>query len=754
MNVYRVSVNALVAFTARTGDLDLRFTPAPSAIEGILGHQIIRQRRRANYVSEIRLTGHYPGLAVSGRADGYDPDTNTLEEIKTHRSDLSRIPENQRAVHWAQAKIYGWLLCQSRGLSSLNISVVYFHILRGEESAEPVCFSANQLQSFFNRHCEQFLGWAEQETAHRERRNTSLQAMPFPHETYRTGQRELANNVFLAVRGEHPLLAQATTGIGKTLGTIFPQLKAMGDCAIDRLFFLTAKTPGRQLALDAIETLRKACYDLQLRVLEHVAREKACVYPDHACHGESCPLAAGFYDRLPAARTEAVTQRWLSHEALRAIADRHSVCPYYLSQEMAKWSDVFIGDCNYYFDMSALMYAYTVINEWRVTLLVDEAHNLVDRARGMYTAALDSRALIEAREVAPRSLRKSFDHCWEVWHRCYRDQVEPYRIHEAIPVELLKSLQRFVSVITDHLSEKPAGNDGLLMRFYFDAMLFIRLAESLGDHSLFDVTVDDPTDPTTETTLTIRNILPASFLANRFRAAVSTTLFSATLSPVDYFSDMLGLPETTQFLQVAAPFKPAQLQVLIDTAISTRYDDRPRSIDPICQRMAKHFSNRPGNYLAFFSSYAYLQQVLDAFRQRYPHIVTVEQSAGMSEQERAQFLARFTEHSNQIGFCVLGGAFGEGIDLPGERLVGAFITTLGLPAKTPVNEEIMRRMQQRFGRGYDYAYFYPGLQKVIQAAGRVIRTETDTGIVVFLDDRYARREAINMMPRWWAISGS
>ena len=751
MSTYRVSVNSLVAFTARAGDLDLRFTPAPSAIEGIAGHQIIRQRRRANYESEVRLSGHYPGLEVSGRADGYDPDTNTLEEIKTHRSDLSRIPENQRAVHWAQAKLYGWMLCQARGLNTINIAVVYFNILSGEETSAPVCYSAKELQRFFNLHSEKFLSWAEQETAHRARRNTSLEAMPFPHASYRTGQRDLAEKVFLAVRGEQALLAQATTGIGKTLATIFPQLKAMSECKIDRLFFLTAKTPGRQLALDAIETLRRACYDLQLRVLEHVARDKACVYPDRACHGESCPLAAGFYDRLPVARAEAVSQRWLSHETIKAIASRHGVCPYYLSQELAKWSDVFIGDCNYYFDMSALMYAYTVINEWRITVLVDEAHNLVDRARGMYTAALESRALVEAREVAPRSLRKSFDRCWEIWHRCYRDQVEPYRIHEVIPEDLLKSLQRLVSQMTDHLSEKPAGNDGLLMRFYFEAMLFIRLAESLGDHSLFDVTVDDLTDPTTDTTLTIRNILPAPFLANRFRAAVSTTLFSATLSPVDYFKDMLGLPETTQFLEVAAPFKPEQLRVLIDTAISTRYDDRPRSVVPVCQRMAQQFSARPGNYLAFFSSYAFLQQVLDTFRQQYPEIATLEQHSGMSEQERAGFLARFTEQSNQIGFCVLGGAFGEGIDLPGQRLVGAFITTLGLPAKTPVNEEIMRRMQLRFGRGYDYAYFYPGLQKVIQAAGRVIRTESDTGVVMLLDDRYARSEAIRMMPGWWTM---
>ncbi len=749
MIAYRISVNALVAFTARAGDLDLRFTPAPSALEGIAGHMIIRQRRRANYESEVRLSGSYPGLDVTGRADGYDPDKHLLEEVKTHRSDLSRIPGNQRAVHLAQAKLYGWMLCQARGLDQINIAVVYFNVMTGEESAEPESFSAAQLQRFFNQHCERFLVWAEQETRHRERRNRALDALQFPHAGYRTGQYELAAAVFRAARHEQVLLAQATTGIGKTLGTLFPQLKAMGALDTDRIFFLTAKTPGRQLALDALDTLRKSCFDLRLRVLEHVARDKACVYPDRACHGDSCPLAAGFYDRLPAARADAADTRWLSHETLRAVAEKHAVCPYYLSQEMAKWSDVFVGDCNYYFDMSALMYAYTVMHEWRVTLLVDEAHNLVDRARGMYTSSLSSQALRDAGQAAPRALRAVFERCRDIWHRSYRDQTVSYRIHDGIPEDLLKALQRLVSQITDHLSERPAASDPALMGFYFEAMLFIRLAEALGDHSLFDVTVDDPSDPLTGTTLTIRNILPAPFLENRFRTAVSTTLFSATLSPVAYFKDMLGLPVDARFLDVAAPFSAAQLKVLIDTRLSTRYDDRPLSIGPICQRIAEQFRQRPGNYLVFFSSYAYLEQVHEAFRQTHPGITTCAQSSGMPEAARAAFLNAFTEHSAQVGFCVLGGAFGEGIDLPGKRLVGAFITTLGLPARSPVNEEIMRRMQVRFGRGYDYAYFYPGLQKVIQAAGRVIRTEADTGIVMLLDDRYARAEALAMMPAWW-----
>lgn len=750
---YHVSVRSLVEFTARRGDLDLRFTPAPTPEEGVLGHQIIAKRRPVHYESEVRLSGSYPGLDVSGRADGYDPIDNCVEEVKTYRSTLERIPENQRFVHIAQAKIYAWLLCQSRGLTDITVAVVYYHIITGEEDSQPETFTCEVLERFFNQHCEAFLCWAEAETAHRKRRNISLQALDFPHKNYRIGQKTLANEVYRAARDQRVLLAQATTGIGKTLATLFPQLRAMGEYNTDRVFFLTAKTPGRQLALDALHTLRRNSYDLQLRVLEYVARDKACLHKDKVCHGESCPLAKGFYDRLPAAREAAANQRWLNHDAIQTLASEHTICPYYLSQEMAKWSDVFVGDYNYYFDMSALMFALTIINEWRVTLLVDEAHNLVDRARSMYTASLDSAALVAARQAAPSKLGRHFQRVSDEWHRAFRDQTDSYKRYDMLPSDLLKALQRLVSELTDLLSEKPNGLPAELMTYYFNALLFLRLSESFGDHSLFDVVVADPTNTLTASALTLRNILPAKFLENRFNSAVSATLFSATLSPTAYFQDLLGLPESTQAIDVTSPFTSDQLTVRIAHDISTRFLDRPQSIAPICDCIARQFSQQPGNYLAFFSSYRYLDAVLHELKQRHPELPLRAQQSGMNEAERQSFLDSFTEDSQQIGFCVLGGAFGEGIDLPGKRLIGAFITTLGLPARNDINQEIERRMDARFGRGFDYAYYYPGLQKVVQAAGRVIRTEHDSGVIYLLDERYARPQALALLPSWWAISG-
>ncbi|HDZ57387.1 MAG TPA: ATP-dependent DNA helicase [Pseudomonas xinjiangensis] len=746
---YRVAVRALCEFTAKEGDLDLRFTPAPTAQEGMAGHKTVAARRGEHYLCEMPLAGSYAGLTVSGRADGYDPQLNLLEEIKTHRGDVTRIPQNHRLLHWAQAKMYGWLLCQQEGLDEIDLAIVYFNVVSQKETTFRERFGAQALRDFFELHCSRFLQWAEQEQDHRLARNQSLTVLQFPHPTFRKGQRQLAESVYRAARDGQTLMAQATTGIGKTLATLFPQLKAFPGQQLDRLFFLTAKTPGRRLALDALATLHSQQSAMPLRVLEHVARDKACEHPDKACHGESCPLAKGFYDRLAAARKAALERRWLDQQAVRQVALEHQVCPYYLSQELCRWADVVVCDYNYYFDMAALLFGLTVLNDWRVTLLVDEAHNLIERARGMYTAELDQARFNDLRKVAPAGLKSALERVGRHWNQLHRDQEVDYQVYPAIADLFIMALQKAVSAITDHLTDQPAGNEGALLRFYLDAMLFCRLAEAYGPHSLFDITRHPGAGKRTLSSLCLRNIVPAPFLSPRFAAAHSATLFSATLSPQHYYADLLGLPKQAQWMDVESPFEANQLDVRIVGNLSTRYQHRVSSLQPICDLLAEQFRAKPGNYLAFFSSYAYLQQVLDHFNAAYPTIPSWTQSRSMNETDRQQFLDRFTGASQGIGFAVLGGAFGEGIDLPGDRLIGAFIATLGLPQINPINEEIKTRMQTMFGDGYDYTYLFPGIQKVVQAAGRVIRSTEDRGVVYLLDDRFGQQAVRSLLPAWW-----
>jgi DNA excision repair protein ERCC-2 len=755
-----VAVRALCDFAARTGDLDLRFNPSPSGSEGVAGHGEVTTRRGPGYQREVPLSLVWNGLRVQGRADGWDAGTRRLEEIKTHRGDPQRIAPNQRALHRAQAMVYGHILCTQLALEGLDIAIVYFNIDTQRETPWQQWHTAAELREHFETLCTRYRAWALAERDHRAARDAHLRALSFPFAHWRGGQRELAEAVYRTHSAGRVLMAQAPTGIGKTLATLFAALKAApaNDKApgLDKLFYLTARTTGRQLALDALQRLGKdgAGGVAPLRVLERVAREKACEHPDKACHGESCPLARGFHDRLPAAREAAARVRWLDQGALREQALAHGICPYHLGQEMLRWCDVAVGDVNHFFDHGAAWHALTETNDWRVSLLVDEAHNLIERARALHSATLEPAAFQALRHTAPAALKKPLDKLQRRWSGLAKTQTQDHAVLAEPPAEFIATLQDLCADIGDHLAEHPGDAvDGPLMRWWFDALHFTRVAQSYGDHSFADLT-REAHSRSHHPMLAIRNVVPGPLLQPRWAVVRGVTLFSATLAPMDYVADLLGLPEDTLRLDVPSPFDPARLAVRVAPHISTRYADRQASLEALVQVIAGQYRSEPGNYLAFFSSFDYLLQTLDRLGQRAPDIPVWAQSRGMSEAERSAFLQRFTEQGQGIGFAVLGGAFGEGIDLPGRRLIGAFIATLGLPQLNPVNEQMRARLQARFGRGYDYAYRFPGLQKVVQAAGRVIRSEQDHGTVWLLDDRYARADVRRLLPAGWRIDAA
>ena len=546
---YSVAVRALCEFTAKVGDLDLRFTPSPSAQEGIIGHRTVASRRSAHYQNEVALEGEYQQLKVRGRADGYDPDSNRLEEVKTYRGDLDAQPANHRQLHWAQVKVYGWLMCHKLGLQEIDLALVYFDIVGEGETLLNQRFQAADLELFFNQQCALFLGWARQEMQHREARNDAAQALAFPHAQFRTGQRALAESVYKAVSTGRCLMAQAPTGIGKTDGKIFPLLKALAPQQLDKVFFLTAKTPGRKLVLDAAHVLYTSSPDLPLRVLELVARDKACEHLDKACHGDSCPLAKGFYDRLPAARVAASKVRLLDQRNLREVALAHDVCPYYLSQEMARWADLVVADYNYYFDFGAMLFGLAQLNQWRAAVLVDEAHNLVERARSMYSASLDQYSLKTLRDSAPEPLKKPLQRLNREWNAVHKDQVAPYQAYASKPDKLLQALSLCTSAMGDYFNDHPEALSGDLQTFYFEALQFAKVAELFNEHFIFDIS-QRQFGKRSASTLCLRNVVPAEFIRPRLTAARSSVLFSATLSPRHYYADLLGLPADTAWVDV------------------------------------------------------------------------------------------------------------------------------------------------------------------------------------------------------------
>jgi len=794
--LYTVSVRNLCAFAARSGDLDLRFTPSPTAQQGRQGHQLVARRRAPHHESEVSLSGQYGGLMVRGRADGFDPRSHTLEEVKTYRGALDNVSTQQQAMHWAQLKVYGWLMCRSRGLPALTLSLVFFDIVEQTESPQQQRLEADVLRQFFETLCEPFLAWARDQVAHRARRDAALVQREFPQLPFRAGQRDLAVAVYKACVTAQPLLAQAPTGIGKTIATVYAALRAMPERGSDKLFFLTAKTPGRQVALDALQRMRQPARQgaavLPLRVIELVARDKACEYRDKACHGASCPLARGFYDRLPAARQAAAHAQWLDQRALRSVALAHGVCPYYLGHEMVRWSDVVVGDYNYYFDRSAMLHALTVENNWRVGLLVDEAHNLVPRGCAMYSADLDHAQTLAVRAQAPGELRGRIDALLDQWQLLQQQHDAPaqersdWAVLDEPPETWLRTLHKLNQALGEHVSGNTPDGDDALVPFYFRTLAMATLADAFGEHSLCEYECMAPASPGNGRSpghrasgspvhagevalaqrslagagfdapdvsgrIRLRNVVPGHFLAARWHGADAVVLFSATLQPADYYRTLLGLPDSTRYVDLPSPFRAEQLAVRV-VPVSTRRDVRTRSLDRLVETMARQYQHRPGNYLAFFSSFDYLELACARLRERHPDVAVWAQARQMDEAARRHFLDRFGHDSTGIGFAVLGGVFGEGIDLPGARLIGAFIATLGLPQFDPVNEAICARLDERFGQGYEYTYIYPGLQKVVQAAGRVIRTETDTGCVVLLDARYNEPRYRALLPSWWQIA--
>ena len=773
---YTVAVRSLCAFVAKAGDLDLRFTPSPTAQQGREGHALVARRRGPGYEAEVSLAGDHKELHVRGRADGFDPQRCVLEEVKTFRGEVASIAPNHQALSWAQLKVYGALMCRARSLPRITLSLVYLDVVTQVEHPLYEECSASELEAFFGTLCEHFLVWARQELAHRNARDAALQNLEFPQKPFRSGQRGLAAGVYRACLQSHTLLVQAPTGIGKTIGTVFPALRAMPLRGTDKLFFLTAKTPGRQVALEALHKVVQSDRQFPLRVVELVAKDKTCEHKDKACHGQSCPLAQGFYDRLPVAREAAAQERWLDQAALRSVAREHRVCPYYLSHEMLRWADVVVGDYNYYFDRSAMLYALTVESAWRVSVLVDEAHNLYGRACAMYSAQLTHAQAVAVRPEVPAVLRPRVDELLNQWQvalaeSARRDPAQPWALLPEVPEAWSRALQRFNSAVSEYLIDRPTEAHGALLPFYFSTLSFAGLAELFGEHSLCEldvaaqgvealnfappqelqITLSDATfavDASNAGSLTLRNIVPAPHLAARMLAADSMVLFSATLNPADYYIHLLGLPEATTLLDVPSPFKPEQLQVSV-LPVSTHRAARAQTLDAMVDAMAARFQQHSGNYIAFFSSFEYLEMACARLQSRWPGIPAWPQARQMDEASRQAWLDQFQASGQGIGFAVLGGIFGEGIDLPGKRLIGAFIATLGLPQFDEVNQAIAQRMEARFGRGYDYTYLYPGLQKVVQAAGRVIRTESDEGSLLLMDRRYLEARYRGVLPAAW-----
>lgn len=748
-----VAVKTLVEFAAKTGSLDRRFTPAPTCQEGIEGHKKVTSTRGEGYQTEMSLSISYNGITFRGRADGYDPAAHCIDEIKTFYGDVDRIPENHRALHWAQARCYGWMYCALHGCDQVNLALIYFELATETEFLLEENWKASELQEYFELLAEKYCAWQTQLNQRRHRLQQWLEQLQFPYGEMHASQRVMAEAVYKAAATGRVVLAEAPTGTGKTLAALFPALKSIPRTPVDKIFYLTAKTTGKQLALENIQLITSAAA-APLRTLELTAQEKACLEPDKKCRGDSCPYALDFYSKLEAARQAAFATPMLNKQALNKLADQFEICPFYLSLEMSRWVDIVVADVNYYFDGTPLLLGLTNQFEWNPYLLVDESHNLIERGRSMYSAELNRAELLAAKKVAPAALKKPLEKINKAWLSLLKkltQVTDDFVRIEILPEKLGQALVEFTNSYSEFLQQNPEHSiqESSAQEFFFAALNYQRIGDILDE----DFCIDMQAIGSKAEIITLRNLIPARQLAARLSFAHSACFFSATLHPSHYYQTLLGLPEDTVHIKVPSPFGTHQLKVKIAHHLSTRYKDRQAAIAPVCEIIQQQLHEEPGNALVFFSSYEFLQQAEQQLRKRLAQqdIQLIVQSRRMSEQERENFIEQFNQHNNLLGLAVLGGAFSEGVDLSGDALKGAFIATLGLPQVNPINEYLRGVLQEQFGQGYDFTYTYPGIQKVIQAAGRVIRNQTDSGYLWLLDQRFGQSQIKALLPDWWNV---
>lgn len=770
-----ISVRGLVEFILRSGDIDNRKAASPENAmqEGGRIHRMIQRRMGPSYQAEVSLSHVYDAgeheIVVEGRADGIitESETVTIDEIKGTYHDLKKM-KGPVPVHLAQAKCYAYIYATQKKLSDIRVRMTYCHMETEEIRYFHEEYLYEELRVWFEELMGQYRKWADYQFTWQKRRQESIKNMNFPF-PYREGQKELATYVYQTIYHRRKLFIEAPTGVGKTISTVFPALKAMGEGLCERIFYLTAKTITRTVADDTITLLRDQ--GLQLKSVILTAKDKICFMEETECNPVVCPYAKGHYDRVNEAMYDLLTSTDnFTRERIEEYAEKHRVCPFEMCLDMSLFADAVICDYNYLFDPHVYLrrfFAEGVRGEY--IFLVDEAHNLVERGREMYSALLCKETFLELKKTVKaydERIAKNLDKCNKEMLALKRECVDCRVVEETDA--LVRALIRLGAAMEDYLEDhedSPVRAD--ILDFYFEISHFLEMYELADDNY---VTYSELREDGSFI-VKLFCVNPAGNLKNCMRRGRSTILFSATLLPIQYYKTLLGAEEGDYEVYARSVFRPDKLGLYIGSDVTSRYTRRG---DAEYYRIAAYIHNiiekRQGNYMAFFPSHSFLQRVFEIYRDYFNAEGTVEcilQESHMNEEAREAFLNRFRgnedcdlqkliqmdiemeEEKSLLGFCVMGGIFSEGIDLKNDSLIGAVIVGTGLP-QVCNEREILKRYFDGWGEnGFDYAYRYPGMNKVLQAAGRVIRTVDDFGVIALLDERFLSPAYQRLFPREW-----
>lgn len=824
MQELHTSVRNLVEFILRGGDIDNRSGRmiTDAMMEGSKIHRKIQRSMGENYQAEVPLALTIEAeeymLVIEGRADGIAygefPNQNSEKEAYTQDTFLDRTGKSEEMVyideikgvyrnvatmeapvyvHKAQAMCYAYIYALQNHLDQIGVQMTYCNLDTEDVKLFQEVFAWDALADWFGNLIAEYRKWADWQIMWRRKRQESIQNLEFPY-PYREGQRKLVGDVYRTIRRGKNLFLQAPTGVGKTISTIFPAVKAVGEELADRIFYLTAKTITATVAKETFGLLREQGY--QAKIIQLTAKEKLCLcgntaieqeaadqdnpYPDFPqikleCNPQNCPYAKGHFDRVNDAVFELLQASDLfTREEILAQARKHRVCPFELSLDVATWCDNILCDYNYVFDPNVyLKRFFQDSSKEKYLFLVDEAHNLVDRSREMYSATLYKEDILAVKKIMKphnQAIARTLDKCNKAMLD-FKRECENYSVCESVGV-LTFYLMRLVSQMEEFF-EKPREfpDKKTVLDFYFELRNFVNIYDLVDEnYVIYDEMQEDG-----RFMIKLFCVDPSKNLQKCIDKSVSTIFFSATLLPINYYKRLLSTKEDNYAIYAQSTFDETQRLLAFGRDVSTKYTRRgPAEYEKIARYIRAAIRSKKGNYMVFFPSYKMMQDVYDVFvrveresdtrngvavsseqniaeESLEESLTIIMQHSNMNEAEREEFLQAFEQEDGGtlVAFCVMGGIFGEGIDLKNDRLIGAVIVGTGLP-QISNEREILKQYYDKQGlSGFDYAFRYPGINKVLQAAGRVIRTQEDRGIIVLLDERFLQSDYNALYPREW-----
>lgn len=756
----KISIRNLIEFIMRNGSIDNRVTGSIKPIEGTRVHQMIQRSYGDNYKAEVSLKYEFEykdiNIKIEGRADGILTEDKRVivDEIKTTLKDVLSYNEKINPLHLAQAKCYGYIYCIQNDLDEIDIQLTYYNLETTHINKIRETYKLEDLEKDFFYLIEEYKQWLDLEEKHIANRNKSIKILKFPFEKYRKGQRELAVYAYKSIVDGKKCFAQAPTGTGKTISTLFPALKAMGESHTSKIFYLTAKTITREVCENSINLMKRQNLDLKHVTIS--AKDKICKMEKTNCNPDYCKYADGYYDKINNALKEILeNENDYSRRNIEILSEKYKLCPFELSLDLTLFSDVIICDYNYVFDPKVYLKRFFENKKTDFTFLIDESHNLVDRGRSMYSAKLNksqfeniSKLIKGKNRRLNYSINKIKSYFKEVKDMLliHRDMnLVNHMENKEAPLELYTLLRSFTEKVDEYLEESKEDNDELL-EIYFEVHNFLSIGDFFDENftTIYENFASD-------IEIKLFCIDPSKVIQERMKKARSSIVFSATMIPIDYFKDIYGSSQEDYYVNLPSPFESSKRELIFANNINTTYNKRNETCEDIVEYIKNCIESKQGNYMVFFPSYKYMELVYNKLSKKYPEVNVVIQENNMSEDSKEEFLRMFSEENEftHIGFCVLGGHFSEGIDLTNDKLIGVIIVGVGMPQIGVERDIIKRHFDNKNHSGFDYAYTYPGMIKVLQAAGRCIRTEEDKGIIILIDTRYSDSRYRRLFPKEW-----